>query len=236
MTSKSHSGRPRLLQLVRTSSFGGLLPAIPRAVFLQTREPAPKLMSDIPLEPNPALELAETGATLDELAAAAEECKACPLYARATQVVFGAGPPTARVLMVGEQPGDQEDQTGEPFVGPAGGLLDRALARAGIERDQVFVTNVVKHFKWKPGTDSKPRLHAKPNRREVEACLPWFEAETRRVRPDLIVCLGATASKALLGRDFKVTQDHGLRFEWGGIPTVATIHPAAVLRAGSDRS
>lgn len=158
MTSKSHSGRLRLLRVVRTSSFSGLLQALPKGVCFETRNRPRRHMSDIPLEPNPAMDLTESGATLDELAEAAAECRACPLYARATQVVFGAGPTGARILMVGEQPGDQEDKVGEPFVGPAGALLDRALTGAGIDRNHVFVINIVKALQ----VETRHRLEAAP--------------------------------------------------------------------------
>lgn len=192
-------------------------------------------VAEVPLEPNPAPGLLATGASLRELADAVDGCRACPLYARATQGVFGRGPATADLMLVGEQPGDREDEEGEPFVGPAGVLLGTALARASIERSATYVTNVVKHFKWKPGPPSKPRLHAKPSRYEMEACHPWLTAEIARVAPRVIVCLGATAAKALLGDDVRVTRDHGIELEAEGVPAVATIHPAAVLRAGSGR-
>lgn len=185
--------------------------------------------------PNPAPRLLEEGASLDEIEAAAEGCISCDLHARATQTVFGDGDPGATYLLVGEQPGDSEDEEGLPFVGPAGGMLNRALEAAGIDRDDTYVTNVVKHFKWKPGTGSKPRLHAKPSRGEIMACRPWLDAEIDRVDPAVIVGLGATASKALLGSDIRVTQDHGKRLDLDGRSVVVTIHPSAVLRAGDDR-
>ena len=181
--------------------------------------------------PNPAPELLEQGAGLPELEAAARECTSCPLYRDATQTVFGEGPPGATFLFVGEQPGDREDQEGVPFVGPAGGMLDRALVDAGIERDDAYVTNVVKHFKWKPGSASKPRLHAKPNKREIRACRPWLDAEIERVDPAVVVCLGATAAQALLGGDVRVTRDRGMAMDLGtGRHALVTIHPSAVLR------
>lgn len=185
--------------------------------------------------PNPAPRLLEEGASLDEIEAAAEGCISCDLHARATQTVFGDGDPGATYLLVGEQPGDSEDEEGLPFVGPAGAMLNRALEEAGIDRDDTYVTNVVKHFKWKPGTGSKPRLHAKPSRGEIMACRPWLDAEIARVDPAVIVGLGATASKALLGGDIRVTQDHGKRLDLDGRSVVVTIHPSAVLRAGDDR-
>ena len=161
-------------------------------------------------------------------------CRACHLWARATQTVFGDGPTDARLLVVGEQPGNSEDLEGTPFVGSAGRLLDRALVDAGIDRSGVYVTNVVKHFKWRRARTGKKRIHDKPDRAEVEACKPWLDAEVARIHPELIVCLGATAAQALLGRDFRVTRQHGevVQSELGA--TLATIHPSAVLRAPDD--
>jgi uracil-DNA glycosylase len=164
------------------------------------------------------------------LTAAAHECRGCDLYKTATQVVFGAGPRTARVMLVGEQPGDQEDRQGEPFVGPAGALLDKALEEAGIPRDEVYVTNAVKHFKWEPR--GKRRIHKKPRASEVKACRPWLEAELRAIKPAVVVCLGATAAQSVLGPQFKLMQHRGQM-----LPStlaervVATVHPSAVLRA-----
>ncbi|HET8777037.1 MAG TPA: UdgX family uracil-DNA binding protein, partial [Candidatus Limnocylindria bacterium] len=162
-------------------------------------------------------------------------CRACDLWARATQTVFGDGPASARLLVVGEQPGDSEDIQGAPFVGSSGRLLDRALVDAGIDRDEVYVTNVVKHFKWRRAPSGKKRIHQKPDNVEVEACRPWLEAEVSRIRPELIVCLGATAAQALLGKSFRVTKQRGevLDSELG--PTLATLHPSAVLRAPDAR-
>lgn len=170
---------------------------------------------------------------LEEARRVAAGCTACDLYARATQTVFGEGRPAASLMLVGEQPGDREDLAGHPFVGPAGAMLDRALADAGIDRERVFVTNVVKHFKWKPVAGSKRRLHEKPNAREVRACLPWLQLELEIVRPELVVALGATAAQAILGREFRITEDRG---EIVDAPTVgrrviATFHPSAILRA-----
>jgi DNA polymerase len=171
--------------------------------------------------------------TLTSLRAAAATCTACPLYVRATQTVFGEGPARASMLLVGEQPGDVEDQMGRPFVGPAGKLLDRALAAAGIERAQSFVTNAVKHFKWVPR--GKRRIHSKPNAAEIRACGPWLEAEIAVVKPKVIVCLGATAAQALLGRSFRVTLQRGILLESPLAPhVVATIHPSALLRLETD--
>jgi DNA polymerase len=169
-------------------------------------------------------------ATLPALREAARECRACPLWERGTQTVFGEGAASARVMLVGEQPGNEEDLSGRPFVGPAGRLLDSALAQAGIERSDVYVTNVVKHFKWEPR--GKRRLHAKPNVRETKACLPWLQAEIASVRPDVLVCLGATAAQALLGRNFRVTEQRGKpqRSDLADV-VVATVHPSSILRA-----
>ena len=168
--------------------------------------------------------------SLKTLEAAAERCRGCDLYKAATQVVFGIGPKRARVMFVGEQPGDQEDRQGEPFVGPAGALLDKALADAGIPRDQVFLTNAVKHFKWEPR--GKRRIHKKPRMSEVKACRPWLEAELRAVRPAVVVCLGATAAQSILGASFKLMKERGQVVSSPIAPkVVATIHPSAVLRA-----
>ena len=164
------------------------------------------------------------------LNAAAHECRGCDLYKTATQVVFGAGPRAARVMFVGEQPGDQEDRHGEPFVGPAGAMLDKALADAGIPRDQVYVTNAVKHFKWEPR--GKRRIHKKPRASEIKACRPWLEAELRAVNPAIVVCLGATAAQSVFGSQFKLMQQRGQVLPSTLAPrVVATIHPSAVLRA-----
>jgi uracil-DNA glycosylase family protein len=167
--------------------------------------------------------------TLAALARAAQLCTACDLYERATQAVLGAGPEAARLMLVGEQPGDKEDLAGKPFVGPAGRLLDELLEAAGIGRREVFLTNAVKHFKWEPR--GKVRLHQKPTLREVTACRPWLEAEIALVRPRGIVCLGATAFQALMGGQARITRDRGRFFEtpWGSWLT-ATLHPSAVLR------
>lgn len=167
---------------------------------------------------------------VDELRERARGCRACPLFARATQTVFGEGPSRAKVVLVGEQPGDREDVAGRPFVGPAGQLLDDALAAAGLDRVATYVTNTVKHFKWKPA--GKRRLHQKPTAREVAACRPWLEAELRLVRSRLVIALGATAAQTLLGPDFRVLRDRGRKFAapWGGA-LFATIHPSAILRA-----
>jgi DNA polymerase len=171
-------------------------------------------------------------AGLDRLRAAARSCQACDLWERATQTVFGEGPRDARVMLIGEQPGDHEDLEGRPFVGPAGRILDEALEGVGLSRETVFVTNVVKHFKWRPTPGSKRRLHERPNRAEVTACQPWVEAELAAVRPEVVGLLGATAAQSLLSADFSVTRDHGRVDAPHLAPVVvATIHPSAVLRA-----
>jgi DNA polymerase len=171
--------------------------------------------------------------TLPSVREAAAGCKACDLYARGTQTVFGEGPRRAEVMMVGEQPGDAEDLAGHPFVGPAGRLLDRALEVAGIDRQHVYVTNVVKHFKWEPR--GKRRIHAKPNSAEIAACRPWLETEIALVKPRVLVCLGATAAQALLGRTFKVSKQRGTFVASPLAPRVtATVHPSSILRAPDD--
>ena len=184
------------------------------------------------VRPDDVLDLVKDGhADIATVSRAALRCRACDLWAHATQTVFGKGPVPARWMLVGEQPGDHEDVEGEPFVGPAGRLLDEALEEAGIEREAAFVTNVVKHFKWRPAPGSKRRLHERPNREEVGACLPWVESELALVRPEVLVLLGATAAQALLG-DVRVTRDHGKEIESKLAPHVlVTIHPSAVLRA-----
>jgi DNA polymerase len=165
------------------------------------------------------------------LRAEAADCTRCDLYRDATQTVFGEGPVHARLVLIGEQPGDHEDRDGHPFVGPAGHLLDRALGAAGIDRTAVYLTNVVKHFKWKRGT-GKVRLHQKPNREEVRACAPWWEAELAAIAPELVVLLGATAAQAVLGPQVRVTRDRGrvLAHSDRAYDTLVTVHPSAVLR------
>ena len=173
---------------------------------------------------------------LEAVRRAAAGCRACDLWARATQTVFGSGPVPAPLMLVGEQPGDREDMEGEPFVGPAGGILSRALEEAGIDRERAFVTNVVKHFKWKPTPGGKRRLHEKPNKVEVGACLPWVQTELELVRPKALVLLGATALGALAGPDFSVLRDRGKPLDLPHAPLVATtVHPSSILRAGSGR-
>jgi DNA polymerase len=168
--------------------------------------------------------------SLKSLRAAAAQCEGCELYKDATQTVFGEGPRHARVIMIGEMPGDQEDQQGHPFVGPAGRLLDEAIAEAGLDRDDVYVTNAVKHFRWEPR--GKRRLHKKPSARHVHACKPWLEAEFAVLKPAVVVCLGATAAQALLGSQFRMTQHRGefLASAWSKL-TLVTHHPSAILRA-----
>jgi uracil-DNA glycosylase len=168
--------------------------------------------------------------TLPALREASAGCRACPLWERGTQTVFGEGAAAAKLMLVGEQPGDQEDRQGRPFVGPAGRLLDQALEGAGIDRRLAYVTNVVKHFKWK-ATRGRRRIHQKPDAAEVAACRPWLDAELAVVEPEVLVCLGATAAQALLGRTFKVTQQRGTWVESDLAPLVtATIHPSSILR------
>ena len=174
---------------------------------------------------------------LAKLRDAAAICQACDLWKNATQTVFGEGKTAATVMFVGEQPGDQEDRKGHPFVGPAGRILDQALAEAGIERTAVYVTNVVKHFKWSPAERGKRRIHKKPRYSEIQACRPWLDAELNAVKPQVLVCLGASAAQGLLGRDFRVTQQRGKLIESSLAPYVmATVHPSSILRAQDDQS
>jgi uracil-DNA glycosylase family protein len=189
---------------------------MPKRSSLQTAAPL--------IPPNP---------TLDMLRAAAADCRACDLWKTGTQTVFGEGPAPAAVMLVGEQPGDREDLAGRPFVGPAGALLDRALEAAGISREKVYVTNVVKHFKWEPR--GKRRIHKKPNSAEIAACLPWLTAELGLVQPKMMVCLGATAAQALLGKQFRVSQERGKLIPSPWAPRVlATVHPSSILRAPDE--
>lgn len=178
-------------------------------------------------------ELLPARPTLRTVRQVAAGCKACDLYKRGTQTVFGEGPSKAAVMFVGEQPGDTEDVAGHPFVGPAGKLLDKALIEAGIDRTLVYVTNVVKHFKWEPR--GKRRIHAKPNAAEISACRPWLETEIALVKPRVIVLLGATAAQALLGKSFKVSRQRG-EFVESPLATLvtATVHPSSILRAPDD--
>jgi len=173
--------------------------------------------------------------TLPSLREAATVCKGCDLWKSGTQTVFGEGSPHARVFMVGEQPGDKEDLQGRPFVGPAGAVLDKALQAAGIDRNDVYVTNIVKHFKWEPR--GKRRIHKKPNALEISACRPWLDAEIEMARPDVVVLLGASAAQGLLGRNFRVSQQRGEWVRSDIAPFVmATVHPSSILRAPDDES
>jgi len=185
--------------------------------------------------PDSAADLIPGRPTLPKLRKAAAGCRACPLWEHGTQTVFGAGRRGSAAMFVGEQPGDREDREGAPFVGPAGRILDEALARAGIDRETVYVTNAVKHFKWEPR--GKRRIHAKPSWSELAACRPWLEAELSVVQPTVLVCLGATAAQSLLGRQFRVTKQRG---EWLDSDlaehVTATIHPSAILRQRDDES
>jgi len=177
-----------------------------------------------------AAEFIPKSRSLPVLAKAADGCRGCSLYCNATQAVFGRGPKSAMAMFVGEQPGDQEDLQGLPFVGPSGKLLDEALVAAGIDRDTVYVTNAVKHFKWQPR--GKRRLHAKPTGREIAACRPWLQREIEIIHPPLIICLGATAAQSLMGNKFRLTQHRGevLKSQWAPA-LMATMHPSAVLRS-----
>ena len=182
-----------------------------------------------------AAELIPDRPSLTNVRSAAKECHACDLWKRATQTVFGEGGGRAALMLVGEQPGDAEDLAGHPFVGPAGKLLDRALEAAGIDRASVYVTNVVKHFNWEPR--GKRRIHKKPNAAEISACRPWLDTEIELVKPRALVCLGATAAQALLGRQFKVTAHRG-EFVTSPLASIvlATVHPSSILRAPDDET
>jgi uracil-DNA glycosylase len=183
------------------------------------------------LRPTPVPETS----SLTTVAKAAQSCTACPRYKRATQTVFGEGPKNVRLMLLGEQPGDQEDLTGKPFVGPAGKLLDRALEQAGIKRYDVYITNTVKHFKWE--RRGKRCIHQKPNSREIAACRPWLEAELRLVRPKLLVCLGATAAQSLFESSFRVTRDRGKVLQSDlAVKVLATMHPSSLLRQTDEES
>jgi uracil-DNA glycosylase family protein len=191
-----------------------------------TREPQPG---------EPVSQLLPDRPTLSTVREVAQGCKACELYKRGTRTVFGEGPRQAEMMLVGEQPGDAEDVAGHPFVGPAGRLLDKALVAAGIDRSLVYVTNVVKHFKWEPR--GKRRIHAKPNAAEIAACRPWLETEIALVKPRVLVCLGATAAQALLGKTFKVSRQRGEFVRSPLAPVVtATIHPSSILRAPDEET
>ena len=198
-------------------------------------DPAKRRNTDRASVGPPVPEMIPARPTIRKVRDTAQGCRACHLYRNATQTVFGEGPPKAAVMLVGEQPGDAEDLAGHPFVGPAGKLLDRALAEAGIDRALVYVTNVVKHFKFEPR--GKRRIHAKPNGAEIAACRPWLETEIALVKPRVLVCLGATAAQALLGKAFKVSQQRGRFVDSPLAPRVtATVHPSSILRARDDES
>jgi len=189
--------------------------------------PDPKLMTAQALVPHHA--------SLAEVRSAASVCKACDLWKNATQTVFGEGKPRGSVMLVGEQPGDREDLAGKPFVGPAGRLLDEALAEAGIDREEVYVTNIVKHFRWVVAERGKRRIHKKPSAAQINACRPWLDAEISLVRPEVVVCLGATAAQSLLGRTFSVMRERGKLMKSDLAPQImATVHPSSVLRAPDD--
>ena len=198
-------------------------------------EKKPGKPPSVPKPGEPVSALLPTRPTLPALRDIAKLCKACDLYKRGTQTVFGEGPQHTEVMLVGEQPGDAEDLAGHPFVGPAGRLLDKALEEVGLDRDRVYVTNVVKHFKWEPR--GKRRIHSKPNAAEITACRPWLDTEIAVVKPHIIVCLGATAAQALLGKGFKVSRQRGEFMPSSLAPLVtATVHPSSILRAPDDES
>lgn len=220
--------RPRIASTPaeRAVDAANLLPPCPRT--LPTLRRLEMAEADDKTPPSAAPFVPKTR-SIEALRRAARGCQGCALYRTATQTVFGEGASHARVLLVGEQPGNDEDLEGRPFVGPAGRVLDEGLAAAGIDRAEAYVTNVVKHFKWEPR--GKRRMHSKPNLREIDACFPWLEREIALLRPQLIVCLGATAAQALLGRDFRVTRQRGQPVVSSLAPhVVATIHPSAILR------
>ena len=204
-----------------------------RLVRQTTRRPAAKRA----VATGSAADFIPPNPTLPKLRAAAKKCRGCELWTRATQTVFGEGPGRARVMIVGEQPGDQEDRAGHPFVGPSGRLLDRALEEAGIDRSDVYVTNAVKHFKWDRGEKSARRIHKKPNDAEIRACHPWLDEEIRILKPEVVVCLGATAAQSIMGKIFKVTKERGraVKAPFGGV-VVASVHPSSVLRAPDPKT
>ena len=200
------------------------MPGLVLAAFLLVKDSESKWPTARPFVP--------ASREVESLRRAAAKCKGCDLYKHATQTVFGHGAAPAAIMLIGEQPGDQEDREGLPFVGPAGDVLARALDAAGIPREAVYVSNVVKHFKWEPR--GKRRIHQTPRLSEIKACLPWTEAEIASVAPHVIVCLGATAAKALLGSSFRITQSRGRLLEAWGSRVIATWHPSAVLRTHDD--
>jgi DNA polymerase len=195
----------------------------------------PEIVTAVPLKNSRSEAKPPKTANWDSLRRAARKCEACPLYKNATQTVFGEGALAAQIVFVGEQPGDQEDREGRPFVGPAGRLLDRALAAAGVDRTKCYVTNAVKHFKFEPR--GKRRLHKKPNEMEINACRPWLNAELAMLKPRFLVCLGGTAARSVLGRTVKVMQERGhfLQTEWAE-RTLITVHPSSLLRIPDPES
>ena len=209
-----------------------LLHEAPRRVeTMMKKSAAKKAATDEEWRPAPV----PKSSSLTTVREAALGCTACPLYKNATQTVFGEGPKRATLMLLGEQPGDQEDLSGKPFIGPAGKLLDRALEEAGIDRNEVYVTNTVKHFKWEPR--GKRRIHQKPSSRDIAACRPWFEAELRLVRPSVLVCLGSTAAQAIFGSAFRVTRERGQVLESEFAPrVVATVHPSSLLRQPDEET
>src|SRR5918998_2413814 len=207
---------------------------MPSVVHLQTAEDKGRSPPD-EVSTGSATDFVPPDSTLPKLQKAAAACRGCRLWTIGTQTVFGEGPATARVLVVGEQPGDSEDREGRPFVGPAGRLLDDALEAAGIDRNDVYVTNAVKHFNWEKREGTKRRIHKKPGDREIRACFPWLDQEIEQLKPQVIICLGATAAQALLGKDFRVTQQRGRAIPTDrGVTVFATVHPSSVLRAPPD--
>jgi DNA polymerase len=219
--------------LPETALIPTLLQEAPARVDRMMKKSAAKFVAETEEDWRPAP--VPDSSSLATIAKASKECTACHLYKHATQTVFGEGQKEAKLMLLGEQPGDQEDLAGQPFVGPAGKILDRALEEAGIDRGEVYVTNTVKHFKWEPR--GKRRIHKKPNSREIAACRPWLEAELRVVRPGLLVCLGATAAQAVLGPAFRVTRERGKVLASEFAPkVVATVHPSSLLRQPDDES
>ncbi len=197
--------------------------------------PSPVLKRNI--DPTSIPDLIPPHPTIPALQEAAKDCQACDLWRNATQTVFGEGTRKATIMLIGEQPGDQEDRLGRPFVGPAGRILDQALGEAGIDRDAVYVTNVVKHFRWTAAGRGKRRIHKKPRASEIQACRPWLDAELTVVKPKIVVCLGASAAQALLGKDFRVTRERGKAIKSTlAALLVATVHPSSILRAQDDES
>jgi uracil-DNA glycosylase len=247
MASKASGSRPRKAATrVRAAVVGGAARRVARPSTAKASRTRAKRAEQNPLPPSletPDTRLREEAGTAEDwvpprptlpaLRRQAAGCKACHLWRVGTRTVFGEGPRRASVMFVGEQPGDQEDQAGHPFVGPSGRLLDAALEAAGIDRDDVYVTNAVKHFKWERGEKGARRIHKKPNAGEITACVPWLRAELAVVQPRVVIALGATAAQTLLGRTFKVTQQRGKALRDTGVADVviATVHPSSVLRA-----